>query len=360
MRVVLAALAGLLVVGAAIVLSQARELLEPVALEPAPELFEVSRGAGLGAVSGRLERAGLVRSALATRLLARFEGLDTKLQVGEYEISPDQTPGEILAILTSGRVKTWPVTLPEGSRATEIALRLEEAGLVDADAFMAAVGDVALREDLGIQGESLEGYLYPDTYQLPRNMTAEQIARAMVRQFDQIWSREIEAGSQGSTLSKLEIVTLASIVEKETAAPEERPLIAAVFLNRLKKGMRLETDPTVIYGIENFDGNIRKSHLRDTGNPYNTYRIRGLPPGPIASPGLEALRAVVAPAETNFLYFVSRNDGTHKFSATLRDHVNAVNHYQKNRRNRQRAAAERKMRMEAASRADAGQAAPGT
>jgi UPF0755 protein len=127
-------------------------------------------------------------------------------------------------------------------------------------------------------------------------------------------------------------VTLASIVEKETGVPEERPLIAAVFHNRLRRRMRLETDPTVIYGIPNFDGNIKKKHLLDKSNPYNTYKIMGLPPGPIASPGIDALRAVLEPAESEYLYFVSRNDGTHHFSNSYREHVNAVNRYQKRRR----------------------------
>ena len=146
--------------------------------------------------------------------------------------------------------------------------------------------------------------------------------------FNDAWS-DIEPGARDLELSKHQIVILASIVEKETAAPEERRLIAAVFLNRLKKGMRLETDPTVIYGIPNFDGNLRRRDLQDKSNPYNTYQIAGLPPGPIASPGSDALRAVVKPAETEYLYFVSRNDGTHEFSRTYREHVNAVNRYQR-------------------------------
>jgi UPF0755 protein len=358
-RVVLAALVCLLFAGALGVYTQTQRMLAPAASEPAPQLFDVAPGATLGSVSTRLEAAGLVRSALATRLVARRTGLDTKLQVGEYEVSPDQTPQQILAVLTSGKVKTWPVTLPEGIRATEIAQRLEDAGLVEAAAFVQGVEDAALRRELGISGDSLEGYLYPDTYNLPRGMKPEQIARAMVHHFEQIWSQEIEALARDSSLSKAEIVTLASIVEKETAAEAERPVIAAVFLNRLDKNMRLETDPTVIYGIPDFDGNIKKKHLRDGTNPYNTYRIAGLPPGPIASPGLEALRAVVAPAETDFLYFVSRNDGTHAFSSTLRDHINAVNHYQKNRRNRQRAIEDRRGKLEAANHVQPEPPAPG-
>lgn len=245
------------------------------------------------------------------------------------------TPQEILERVRSGKVRTYEVVLPEGSRATEIAARFEEAGLARKDEFLAAVFDPAFARSLGIEAESLEGYLYPETYRVARNLSARALARMLVDQFFAVW-RTVEPAARASGLTQHQIVTLASIVEKETAAPDERPLIAAVFLNRLDRRMRLETDPTVIYGIADFDGNLRKKHLLDDTNPYNTYRIPGLPPGPIASPGADALRAVVEPAETEYLFFVSRNDGTHVFSRTYREHVDAVNHYQKNARNRRR------------------------
>jgi UPF0755 protein len=311
-----------------------RGLLEPAAASAAPHDFLVERGATLNGVVRRLESDGLVKSALATKLAARWLALESKLQVGEYELSPHLTPREILEILSSGRVKTYSATVPEGSRASEIALILEHAGLVDAAAFMEVVKDAEFAASLGIPEQTLEGYLYPDTYQLPKDMGEREVARAMVRLFDTVWQSQIAPLADAQSLGRAEIVTLASIVEKETAAPEERPLIAAVFLNRLDRGMRLETDPTVIYGISDFDGNIRKRDLLDSSNPYNTYRIKGLPPGPIANPGAEALRAVVVPSETDYLYFVSQNDGTHFFSTNYRDHVNAVNRYQKRRRNR--------------------------
>jgi UPF0755 protein len=294
----------------------------------------VAAGESLGHVAERLQAAGLVRSARALKIFARWNELDGRLHVGEYELSPHESSAQILDAITSGRVKTWPVTVPEGTRASEIALRLQEAGLADAEAFMAVVRDPDVAHALGVPGDTLEGYLYPDTYQLPHGLPADEVARTMVRLFDRVWSEQVEPLAAGSPLSKYQIVTLASIVEKETAAPEERPLIAAVFLNRLKKGMRLETDPTVIYGIADFDGNLKRRHLEDAGNPYNTYRIPGLPPGPIASPGVDALLAVVRPSDTDYLYFVSRNDGTHHFSATYDEHVNAVNRYQKRPRRR--------------------------
>ena len=309
-----------------------RSLLEPVSGDTAPRLFGIQTGATFSGVAKRLEADGLIRSAVVATWLARAQGLDQKLHAGEYELSPHQGTESILAAITDGRVKTWPVTLPEGSRAVDIAARLEAAGLARSAEFIAVTNDSALAEELGIPAKGLEGYLYPDTYRFPRGLSARQIARVMVKQFDRVWDEQVSELAAASPLSKNEIVILASIVEKETAAPEERPLIASVFLNRLERGMRLETDPTVIYGIPQFDGNLRRKHLEDASNPYNTYRISGLPPGPIANPGSEALRAIVEPESADFLYFVSRNDGTHHFSETYREHVNAVNRYQKRRR----------------------------
>jgi UPF0755 protein len=186
---------------------------------------------------------------------------------------------------------------------------------------------------MGVEGPTLEGYLFPDTYRFAKGLPAESIVRTMVDRFRAVYE-DVRRASPATSLSMHEIVTLASIVEKETAVPEERPLIAAVFLNRMRRGMRLETDPTVIYGISDFDGNLRRVHLEDESNPYNTYRIPGLPPGPIASPGREALQAVLAPADSPYLFFVSRNDGTHVFTTSYRDHSRAVAQFQKQRRRR--------------------------
>ena len=309
--------------------------LEPIYPDssPAPQIFEVERGRGLGQVARALERANLIRDARAMILLARWRGDEGRLMVGEYELSAGWSTRTILDRLISGRVVTYEVVLPEGIRASEVALRLEAAGLADAEEFLAVTRDAEFTRSLGIEADGLEGFLYPETYRLPRKLAAQEIAKIFVAQFDQIWN-EIDPNIRDQSMSRLEIVTLASIVEKETAAPEERPLIAAVFHNRLRLGMRLETDPTVIYGIPDFDGNITRSHLRDRSNTYNTYKIRGLPPGPIANPGVDALLAVLQPAESDFLYFVSRNDGTHHFSKTYREHTNAVRRYQLRRRKR--------------------------
>jgi UPF0755 protein len=222
------------------------------------------------------------------------------------------------------------VVVPEGLTAARAALRLEATGLADAADFTAVVEDPASAAALGVEGATLEGYLFPDTYRLPHGLAPREVAKVLVDRFLEVW-HEIEPRARDQKLSMREVVTLASIVEKETAASDERPLIASVFRNRLKRGMRLETDPSVIYGIPNFDGNLRRRDLEDAGNPYNTYIIPGLPPGPIANPGAGALRAVVNPAESDYLFFVSRNDGTHVFSKTYREHVLAVDKYQRRR-----------------------------
>ena len=293
--------------------------------------FEVAPGDSLTRVVYALEAKGLIRNAKVSRWFAEAEDLSSQIKVGEYELSAAQSTSEILETLAQGRVRTHAVVIPEGQRASEIADRLAAAGLADREAFLEVVFDPETPVRLGVEGSSLEGYLYPDTYRFSRGLPPERIAEAMVEEFLRVYR---DLGPDDSPLSMREFVTLASIVEKETGAAEERPLIAAVFLNRLKRGMRLETDPTVIYGVEDFDGNLRRIHLKDDSNPYNTYRIRGLPPGPIASPGRSALEAVLEPADTAYLYFVSRNDGTHVFSKTYVEHKAAVDQFQRRRRRR--------------------------
>ena len=292
-------------------------------------VFVVERGRTLRGVANELEAAGLVRNGRVLSLAARARGLEAELRTGEYELSPAAPALEVLETIISGRSKTYPVSIPEGLRATEIALRLEEAGLADAERFLEIVFDPEVPKTLSIDSPNLEGYLFPETYRFPRETDERAIVERLVAEFMKEWQAIAEAAGAAG-LSMDEVVTLASIVEKETGAPEERPRIAGVFLNRLKKGMRLETDPTVIYGIEDFDGNLRRKHLRDPANRWNTYQIPALPPTPIASPGRAALRAVIEPEETDYLFFVARADGsgTHHFSKTYREHVNAVNRFQ--------------------------------
>lgn len=330
----LRALGGLLLLGGLASASLAGAVLwslQPADPEAAPVRFDVPAGSTLRSVAEQLEAAGVIRSALAMRGLARFQGSAGRLHAGEYELSPAWSARRVLEQMVEGRVVTYPVTLPEGIAATEIAARLEQAGLVTAEDFLAVARDPDVAAAFGVEGATLEGYLFPDTYQLPRGLTPRQIAKLLVDEFHRYW-RELEPAARARGMSMREVVTLASIVEKETGVADERPLVASVFHNRLHRGMRLESDPTTIYGIPDFDGNLRRVHLEDESNAWNTYRIAGLPPTPIASPGAASLRAVLEPAESDYLFFVSRNDGSHVFARSYREHVNNVNHYQRSRR----------------------------
>jgi UPF0755 protein len=309
----------------------------PAASVAEPQSFVIQPGESLAQVVHRLDRERLLprRIGFGPRVVvayARLYGLDREVRTGEYELSPALTPREILAKITSGEVKTHPVTLPDGLNLWEVAQRIEEAGVGSAKAIVELALSKSFTTGLGIEADSLEGYLYPETYRFERGTDPETVLRTMVDEFRARWTEQDRAllAQSGRTLHQ--VVTLASIVEKETGAAEERPRIAAVFLNRLSRGMRLQSDPTVIYGIllrrGSFDGNLRRVDL-ERDDPYNTYRRGGIPPGPIASASIESIRAVLAPAKVKDLYFVSRNDGTHEFSGTLIDHNRAVERYQK-------------------------------
>ena len=300
----------LLVAGSGVWVARA---LSPVGGDDREIELVVERGATLKRVAGQLEAAGAIRHARAFELLARLRGVGGDLRAGEYAFTPSLGAGEVLDRIVQGEVRTHRVSIPEGLTAREIAGRLAEAELTDEARFLELVEQPETARELGVEGDTLEGYLFPETYQLARGLTPEEVVGTLVGEFREIWE-EVGPKAAARGLGMAETVTLASIVEKETGVPEERPLIAAVFLNRLERGMRLETDPTVIYGIPDFDGNLRRVHLEDADNPYNTYVIPGLPPGPIANPGADALRAVVEPADSDYLFFVSRNDGSHVFS----------------------------------------------
>jgi UPF0755 protein len=291
-------------------------------------IVEVPAGASVRAVAAQLEAQGAIRDARAFTWLARLEKKDAALRVGEYEIAPGLSAREVLALLVEGRVLLHAVTIPEGLRIEEIAARVAAAGFGSESEYVSLARDAAFARAQGVPGDTLEGYLFPETYRFPRGASAKEVIAAQLAQFERAWS-ELAPLAAKRGLSKRDAVVLASLIEKETGAPAERPLISAVFHNRLARGMRLETDPSVIYGIADFDGNLRRVHLEDEGNPYNTYRIPGLPPGPIASPGAAALRAAVEPTPgADFLFFVARGDGSHEFTKTYREHLSAVNRFQ--------------------------------
>ncbi|MCG6922948.1 MAG: endolytic transglycosylase MltG [Acidobacteria bacterium] len=301
----------------------------------APVKLVVPPGATADAIGRKLETQGLVRHPIVFRLLVRSRGLGGQLKAGEYALEGPLSLEDIVELLARGDVVRNEVTIPEG-RTIEETAALAAAQGIDHDDFIEAARDPALIRDLDAEASDLEGYLFPDTYEVPlATDPAVSLVRRMVERFREVIAPE-RTRIEKKELTVRKVVILASLVELETAAAEERPRIAAVFLNRLARRMLLQTDPTIIYALKRegtWNGNIRRRDL-EMDSPYNTYRYPGLPPGPIGSPGREAILAVLDPADTRDLYFVSRNDGTHHFSETLREHNRAVDRYQRRRRGR--------------------------
>ncbi|MCF8079341.1 MAG: endolytic transglycosylase MltG [Desulfobacterales bacterium] len=325
--VILLLVLAVLAAGTAVVLDLLAYAAVPAKEAAEAEVVAVSPGEPFSTVAGRLFDRELIVMPQKFRRYARLRGFDKQVKAGEYELSAAMAPRKILSTLVEGKVRLRRLTIPEGYDLVQIAAAAAAAGLGSEEEFLAKAYDEALARKMGIEAKDFEGYLFPETYYFPRNISPEQMIAAMVERFRSVFSPQWRRRAEQIGLSVHEIVTLASIIEKETGAAEERPLIASVFHNRLAKGMRLESDPTVIYGIESFDGNLTRKHLR-THTAYNTYRIRGMPPGPIASPGRASLEAALFPAESPYLYFVSKKDGTHHFSATFREHRGAVRKYQ--------------------------------
>jgi UPF0755 protein len=293
-------------------------------------LVSIPQGASYPQIAKILFDNGVIRDQGAFLLAIRIKSKlkqSVAIKAGEQALDPSMNTWETIKTLVNGNFKFYPFTIPEGRNLREIAATVQNAGLGSAQDFLRLCYDKAFIKSLGIDADSLEGYLFPETYNFPKNTPIKTIITAMTDQFFKVWKKyNTLAAAKGLSLN--EVVTLASIVEKETGASQERPLIAAVFFNRLDKKMRLQTDPTVIYGIPNFNGNLTKADL-ETPHAYNTYVIQGLPPGPIASPGEDSIKAVLNPAKAKYLYFVSKNDGTHHFSNTLAEHNKMVAQYQK-------------------------------
>ena len=294
-----------------------------------PEVFvELPQGSSTPDIAGRLSAMGVVRDPLLFRLAVRAGQADRNLQAGEYRFFDASSPNKIISRLRRGDTFNHTVTFPEGLTIREMGAIFEREGLGTQQEFLRAAGDRSLIADLDPSARSLEGFLFPSTYSLPRKAGAAGFVRAMVKEF----KKELGAEPLPDGIASVrELVTLASVVEKETGNAAERAIVAAVYLNRLKIRMALQCDPTVIYALMQrgrWDGNIRKGDLQ-IDSPYNTYRYPGLPPGPIASPGRASLDAVRHPADVKYLYFVSRNDGTHVFARTLEEHNRNVRAYQR-------------------------------
>jgi UPF0755 protein len=301
--------------------------IQPADKAGSKQIIIIEDGTSVRDIAGLLESKGIIKHKVCFLVWSRLKGYSHRLKSGEYNLSPSMSPAGIFNILTRGLIVLHPVTFPEGYSAEQIATTLAQKIKMDKMTFLSLVHDPAILKKYNIPGSSLEGYLYPDTYQFGRRQSPQSVIETMVGRFNgAVSSLKQRVAQSGMTLDK--VVTLASIVEKETGSSKERPVIANVFLNRIKKGMRLESDPTVIYGIRNFNGDLTRDDLKRY-SPYNTYVIEGLPPGPISNPGLDSIKAVLYPVETGYLYFVSKNDGTHYFSRTLEEHNRAVLIYQK-------------------------------
>jgi len=302
-------------------------LFVPPGQDSSPVLVEFEPGVGFRQMAKTLKEKGLIRDLQAFVLFGRLRGSTKSVQAGEYEFNASMPPSRILEKLEKGRVVKHTVTIPEGYNIRDIADLLDKMSLSQKDRFITKASDKAFLATLGIDAATAEGFLFPDTYQFAKGMSDASMIKAMVLRFKEVFTGELEMRSKAAGISINGLLTLASVVEKETGQASERPRIARVFLNRLRLGMPLQSDPTVIYGIKDFNGNLTRKDLR-TETPYNTYRKKGLPAGPIANPGIESIKAVLYPEEGQYLYFVSKNDGTHYFSKTLSEHNRAVYRYQ--------------------------------
>lgn len=306
--------------------------------------LRIERGTPLNLVVKELREKGVISNTPLFKnylLLKRAKG---KIRAGDYTFPPHLKPNEVLALLMKGDFARLRITIPEGWTVREIAAHLGNSGnsgnsrLVNPDLFLQKCSDPAFISSLGFSVSHLEGYLFPDTYEIYKPKNEEEVLRKFVGHFKEVYAKNFEARAREVGLSEQEVVILASIVEKETGKKEEWPLVASVFLNRLKRGMPLASDPTIIYGIgggitggpNGFSGNLHRNDLNHPG-PYNTYLNAGLPPTAISNPGADSIRAVLYPAETDYLYFVSKNDGTHHFSRTEAEHNAAVRKFQINR-----------------------------
>lgn len=296
-----------------------------------PVVVLVPKGISLRAISQELVEKGLVTNSTLFSWWARWTGADRKIKTGEYEFTEALSPIELLERLQIGQGLRVVVTIPEGYTFRQIVTALSEKGLAAEESFFCLNSDPVFLETWGLPPHGMEGYLFPDTYYFSRFASAEEILEIIIKRFYSVVQPDMYRRADSLNFSLHQVVTLASLVEKETGFPPERPLVSAVLHNRLRKGILLQCDPTVTYGIEDFDGNLTRQHLR-TFTPYNTYVIRGLPPGPIANPGLKSLQAALHPADEDYLYFVAKGDGSHQFSSDLTSHNRAVQRYQKRQR----------------------------
>jgi len=300
---------------------------KPASNNTKEQVFNIKSGSNFNDVAEKLAAMGLISSTFKFKILAVLKGVDKKLQAGEYRLTAAMPTALILKTLVEGNVRLHRLTIPEGYSLKQVADAAETAGIISKDPFLKAAANSTLIAKAGLKADSFEGYLFPETYYFPTGVSAEYIILTMFSRFNSVITPAWRIRAQELGLSLHQIITLASIIEKESGDPAENPVISSVFHNRLKLKMKLQSDPTVIYSIKDYKGNIQKKHLL-ANTPYNTYRIKGLPPGPIANPGKKAIHAALFPDNTRLLFFVARKDGTHEFSSNIKDHNKAVRKYQ--------------------------------
>ncbi len=290
-------------------------------------LVEVPPGSSFRQASKILEEQGLVRKWWILDILSRIKGKNT-IHAGEYELSPAMRSDQILEMLLSGKVFMRKIVFKEGQTISELGGLVEASGLLTRLEINQALQDAELISKSGIESNSFEGYLFPNTYLFSRPTEAKDVITAMIVEGEKRWKKGYDERTKGIGMTRHEVLTFASIVEKESGNAEEQPTIASVFYNRLNAKWPLQSDPTAVYGLPGFKGPIRRKHL-EIDSPYNTYKIRGLPPGPICNPGESAIRAVLYPADTTYMYFVADAEGGHIFSANQKEHERAVEFYRR-------------------------------
>jgi UPF0755 protein len=294
---------------------------------PLPAEIRVEQGDSLAAVARKLRDQKIISNAFLFSIWGRLRGAEKKIHQGLYRFESSVPPADVLERLVTGKGIFQTVTIPEGLTVKEIATLLEKMQIANKAKFLAEAADTQLLATLGLQDKGIEGYLFPSTYHFVPATPERDIIFMMAEQFRKMTQPLWVQRNGGFELTTHETLTLASMIEKETGVEAERPLVSAVFHNRLKRQMALQSDPTIIYGLKDFNGNLTRRDLNDP-SPYNTYRIAALPPGPICNPSLSSIRAALHPANVPYLYFVSKNDGTHLFSETIEAHNHAVKTYQ--------------------------------
>ncbi|MDH5202525.1 MAG: endolytic transglycosylase MltG [Nitrospirota bacterium] len=313
------------------------ELLTPVPGISKKIEIQIPKGATFRQAIEIFSKEKLIRDKNLLLFVGRVSGLDRKIRTGYYSIYESISPLDIFKMLKKGQIIEYEVTIVEGDSLREIAEKLSEKGIMSKDDFVILSSDEDFLASYTIDAPTFEGYLFPDTYKIPKGMDPEDVVGTMINKMREQYAGKLRTRTAELGLSEREVLTLASIIEKEAKTDEERPLISAVYHNRLRKGILLQADPTSIYGIKSSREKITLKDLQRR-TPYNTYVIKGLPPGPIASPGIKSISAAVYPADVPYIYFVSNDDGTHRFSVTREEHIAAVKSYrEKKQANKEKA-----------------------